>query len=169
MERKTRRRGWPGKNLKPFVELIESVCPEDYTLKTLSEMTGEKVSTLSNILNRDDMKLSKAEKIAQALGYKLRLYFPVRARIGLDFSVRKEDYPQAGNLTGLAKYLYDSNISIDRMCKRLGRAHSVLKNAFANGDIALSTLMNVIDNLGIDIIWKFESLNEDNYEECENF
>ena len=55
------------------------------------------------------------------------------------------------------------------MCKRLGRAHSVLKNAFANGDIALSTLMNVIDNLGIDIIWKFESLNEDNYEECENF
>lgn len=115
------------------------------------------------------MKLSKAEKIAQALGYKLRLYFPVRTRIGLDFSVRKEDYPQAGNLTGLAKYLYDSNISIDRMCKRLGRAHSVLKNAFANGDIALSTLMNVIDNLGIDIIWKFESLNEDNYEECENF
>ncbi len=154
--RKPYNKNWPRKNLGEVVNFLDRQYPEGYSLKQLSEKLGMTCQNISQMFIRDDMKLSRAEAIAQAYGYRLKLYFPVRERIGLDYSVRKVEYVNAGNLSGLAKYIYDSNISLTNMSQRTGRSYNVFFNAFSTGNISIATMYQIIKNLKIDVVWSFE-------------
>ena len=162
--RKIYNKSWPRKNLGELVNFLDRQYPQGYSLDDLSAKFGKSRQYISQTFQRDDMKLSKAEWIAEQYGYHLKLYFPVRERIGLDYSVHKREYPNAGNLAGLEKYIYDSNISINYMSQRIGRANNVLTNAFIRGDIFISTLYEVIKNLNIEVVWSFEKADENTEE-----
>lgn len=157
MTRKAYNKHWPRKNLGEFLNFLDRLYPNGYTLQEISDKTGQSKQYLSNLFTRDDARLSKLEKYAERLGYQLMLYFPQKTRLLADLhdSPRK-DYPNAGNLTGLVRYLQDSNISVNHMSVRLGRSFSLVMNAFRSGDINVSTLYDILKNLNIDVMWKFE-------------
>ena len=160
IERGPYKKGWPRHNLARLTEFLDSQHPDGYTLRDLEQRMGMKQQNISQSFRRDDMKLSKAERIARTYGYRLLLFFPEWERPYPDSLPPKKEYPNAGNLSGLVKYMRDRNITISHMAQRIGHAPNVLSNAFTKGDILLSTLREITDNLKIEVIWSFEPLNE---------
>ena len=148
---------WPRQNLGEFLNFLDRIYPEGYSLQDLSEVTGMTVANLSQMFIRDDAKLSKMEYLASRFGYTLTLFYPQKTRFLSDFhSGNAREYPNAGNLAGLAKYIQDSNISINHMSVRVGRAFCLISNAFKKGDIKLSALYEILKNLNINVIWNYE-------------
>ncbi len=157
MKREAYNKNWPRKNLGELANFLDRQYPQGIVLKDMAARTATTVQNLSQMFVRDDMKLSRAEGIVRAYGCRLMLYFPEKARLGLDYSPKVlRPFPNAGNLAGLARYIADSNISINHMSQRIGRANSVLTTAFTRGDIFISTMYSILANLGIDVIWSFE-------------
>lgn len=152
---------WPRKNLGEFLNFLDRLYPGGYSLQDLSDATGMTVPNLSQMFIRDDAKLSKMEELAGKFGYSLTLYYPQKTRFLAEMhSVPEKHYPNAGNLAGLAKYIQDSNISINHMSIRVGRAFCLISNAFKKGDIKLSALYEILKNLNINVIWTFEKIEQ---------
>jgi hypothetical protein len=148
---------WPKKNLGEIVNFIEKQFPQGLYISVIAKKLDKTPQYISGLFNKDDMKLSKAEEIADIFGYRLRLYFPVKEYPwGMQAPEPKRPFPNAGNLTGLVRYLSDSNITVNNMSKRIGKSNSVLTDAFNKGDILISTLYLIINNLDIEVIWIFE-------------
>lgn len=157
MARKPYTKRWPRKNLGEFLNFLDRIYPEGYSLQDLSEATGMTQQNLSQMFTRDDAKLSKIEYLAGKYGYVLTLYYPQKTRLLESLHTRKEcTYVNAGNLAGLQKYIQDSNITINHMSDRVGRNFCVIANAFKKGDIKLSALYEILKNLNINVIWNFE-------------
>ena len=147
---------WPRKNLGDLVSFLEEINPQGINVTSLANRLGGSAGNISNMFCRDDMKLSKAEQIARAYGYKLLLYFPKRDPDDT-FGVApfKLNYPNAGNLTGLVEYIRDSGYSITFFSEQSGIGRNILQRAFTNGDISLATLNHILDTMGLCVIWKF--------------
>lgn len=154
MKRGCYNKKWPKKNLGELVSLIENEYPEGINLAMLSERVGIAKQYLSYMFKNDKMSLAIAERITNRLGYELKLYFPELRDTPKHPEVMKE-YPNAGNLSGLVNLLSQKNISIHYMSSRINKSDSVLKRAFETGDIQLTTLYTIADNLNIDFIWDF--------------
>lgn len=152
---------WPRKILGELINFLEEMTPEGISLLAISGRTGASPSSISNAFVRDDMKLSKAEEIASRYGYALKLFFPVRRHEdGYVPAKPKKEYPDAGNLTGLIKYIQDSEYSITFVAERNDISPNVLNRAFKSGDISLNTLYRVLDSLNLCVIWRFEKTND---------
>lgn len=150
---------WPRKNLGELIDFLEKVNPEGISLHTLAEKFSVTRASISNMFNKDEMKLSKAEEIARLYGHSLTLFFPQRVhKDGFVPPPPKREFPNAGNLTGLVKYIQDSDYSIAWVAEVNGFSPNVLTRAFENGDISIRTLKRINDNLGLCVIWKFEPL-----------
>lgn len=158
----SKRKNWKGVVLRELISFIEDRHSGDMSLKSIAEVTGLSVGNISAMMIRDDMKLSRAEEIVSAYGFRLRLFFPLR-EYPVTWAVRTTErkYPDAGNLEGLVKYLHDSNITVNHMSTRIGSSHCVIDRAFKTGDIFLSTLYTILENLNIEVIWMYEPLNTD--------
>jgi len=148
---------WPRQNLGEFLNFLDRIYPNGYGLQELSDVTGMTKQNLSQMFVRDDAKLSRMEEFADKFGYVLTLYYPQRTSLlnGLHEGNRRE-FPHAGNLAGLVKYMQDSNITIYHMSVRLGRSSPLITNAFKKGDIKLSALYEILKNLNINVIWNYE-------------
>ena len=153
---RVKRKKWPRKVLGELANFLERFYPNGLSLTGIANDLGMTPQAISNMFRRDDMKLSKAEEIASVYGYRLQLFYPVR--------VYKDDYvppapvrlyPDAGNLTGLVKYIQDSGYSITFVAEHNGMSTSTLTTAFKNGDIQLSTLYRILDCLGLWVSWNF--------------
>jgi len=154
---------WPAKNLADLINFLERTHPEGLVLKDIAQETGISHQHLCQMLMRDDMRLSRVEEIAETLGYTLRLFFPQKVfpyGRPAHLSQRNREFPNAGNLAGLVRYINDSGMTVFHMSQRIGRANNVIKNAFETGNIAVSTLLDITDNLGITIEWSFEPKTE---------
>lgn len=151
---------WPRKTLGEVINFLEERHPEGLKIDDISRNIGLTPQGVTNMFMRDDMRLSKAEKIIEAYGYKLRLYFPVRRDKGLNETTIKRDFPKAGNLGGLVRYIKDSGYSIKFVSELSHNYPSVITRAFDTGDIMLSTLQDITDTLGITTVWKFEKINQ---------
>lgn len=152
---------WPRKNLGELVNFLEEQHPEGLSLSALCTSLGVKKGTVSNMFRHDDMHLSRAESIARAYGYTLRLYFPVRKlEDGYLPCPPRVTYDNAGNLAGLVKYIQDSEYGVPFIAERMKVNANTIRRAFRRGDIMMSTLNLMLDTLGICMIWKFEK-NED--------
>lgn len=152
---------WPGKNLGELLNFLEDRHPDGISLKSLSAELGMTIGAISNIFIRDDLKLSKAEEIVRAYGYELHLFFPVRTYpVGFTPPQSDRSFENAGNIAGLAKYIYDSNWTINSVSKNMDIYPTVLTNAFTKGDILLSSLYKITDALGICFFWRFEKLED---------
>ena len=152
------KKAWPRKFLNEIISFIEEQHGYEPSLDDISKKTGLSVANISALFMRDDMKLSRAEDIARKYGCELRLFFPLKEYpIEWESHVSRREFPNAKNLSGLVKYLYDSNITINHMSKRIGRSNMMIMKAFSTGDIFLSNLYQIIDNLNIDVIWIFEN------------
>lgn len=151
---------WPAKNLGELIHFLETQHSEGLSIKSISKKTGMTQQNISYLFNKDDMKLSKAESVVQAYGCTLKLFFPQRIWkfqiTGLTRNKPRREFPNAKNLSGLVKYMNDSNKTINSMCKDMGINNSVLTSAFNNGDIYISTLYDVAEHLGIEFVWSFE-------------
>ncbi|MBQ8482887.1 MAG: hypothetical protein IJ504_01120 [Bacteroidales bacterium] len=156
------KKAWPRKNLKELIAFIEEQHGYEPSLEELSQKTGLSVANISAIFIRDDMKLSRAEAIARKYGHELKLFFPLKEYpIEWESHISRREFPNAGNLSGLIKYMYDSNISINHMSRRINRSHMMINKAFSKGDIFISSLNQIIDNLNIDVIWMFEKMTKE--------
>ena len=156
------RKRWPAKNLGELLNFLEDLHPDGLSLKELSEELGITVQAISNIFIRDDLKLSKAEDIVRSYGYELRLFFPVKTYpVGIEPPQNERSFENAGNIAGLAKYIYDSNWTINSVSRSMDIYPTVLTNAFTKGDILLSSLYKITDSLGICFFWKFIKTNAD--------
>ena len=151
------KKAWPRKILNELITFIEEQHDYEPSLEDISQKTGLSVSNISAQFMKDDMKLSRAEEIARSYGYELKLFFPLK-EYPFEWAnhISRREFPDAGNLSGLVKYLYDSNISITYMSKRINKHVTLLMNAFKKGDIFLSSLHQVTTNLNINVIWIFE-------------
>ena len=155
---------WPRQNLAELLRFLDRMHPEGLSLKTVSEKIRHTQQYVSQTFMKDDMKLSKAEMIARCYGYSLRLMYPKKDPLLIDRSQHYRTFPNSGNLHGLVEYLNDSNISINHMSQRIGKANSVITEAFNKGDIMLSTLYEIIRNLGIEVYWYFDEYKIHEYE-----
>lgn len=155
-----KKKKWPKKNLGEFIGFLEDNFGDSrgIYIKAIADKLDTTPQNISALFIKDDMKLSKIEKWTNMLGFELTLYFPEKD-IVLHPSpfVKPEKYPGAGNLTGLIKYIGDSNISVHYMAQRIGCAPQTINKAFVNGDIFISTLYKMTNNLKINIIWEFNS------------
>ena len=159
---KPNKKKWPRKILGEMINFLEEVTPEGLSLGSISEHTGCSKSSISNLFVHDDMKLSKAEEIAEMYGYTLRLFFPERRyEDGYVPAPPKKSYPDAGNLKGLVKYIQDSEYSINFVAERNNMSSNVLNRAFKCGDISLSTLYRVLDSLNLCVLWRFEKTDNE--------
>lgn len=155
---------WPGKNLGELLNFLDRMHPEGLTLEALGRQMGMTPGAVSNLFMRDDMKLSKAEAIVRSYGYELKLFFPVRTFAeGIEPPKHGKTFDGAGNLKGLAQYIYDSNWTINYVATEMGMYNKMLTSAIKRGDIFLSKLYAVTNALGIYFIWKYEN-NDDNVE-----
>ena len=159
-ERKAYIKSWPRQNLAELLQFLEQRHPGGLKLRDFSERSGLTQQYASSIFRRDDMRLSLAEKIADTYGYQLKLYFPQKEyKFGIvpeGLSKYRKDYPNAGNLSGLAKYMQDSMRTINSLSEAVGLNYSVIKDAFNKGDIYISTLYKILKNLNIQVLWSFE-------------
>lgn len=162
MSRSIYKKSWPRKNLGELVNFLEKMHPEGLALKALSDKIGITQQGLSSLFSRDDTKLSRAEKIAKCYGYTLKLYFPIRTFPieGITVPPPKKIYRNAGNLSGLVRYINDSNYNIGYVANLIKAYPSLLNHAFESGDIQISKLYQILDALNICAIWKFEKDNE---------
>lgn len=149
-------KSWPRKNLGELLNFLEQMHPEGISLKALSAKLGMTPGAISNIFMRDDMKLSKAESIVRAYGYELKLFFPTRTfPEGITPPQHGKTFDTAGNLQGLARYIYDGNRTINYVAHSMGMYATMLSNSIKKGDIFLSKLYNVTDSMGICFYWKY--------------
>ena len=156
-------KSWPRKNLGELLNFLEQMHPEGISLKALSGRLGMTPGAISNLFMRDDMKLSKAETIVRAYGYELKLYFPAKVYAeGIEPPKHGLTFDNAGNLKGLAQYIYDSNWTINFVAHSMGMYATMLSNSIKRGDIFLSKLYNVTDALGICFEWRYEKKTEPN-------
>lgn len=148
---------WPKKNLGELVNFLEEIYPGGINLSMLSAELGKSVGSWSNMFNRDDLKLSKAEQIAEHFGYTLRLMFPARTFLN-DYHppVRIQPFETAGNLTGMYLWIRDSGMSISQVAARMDIMGNVIKRALSTGDIQISTLNLFADTFDVNILWQFE-------------
>lgn len=157
---KVHKKAWPGKVLGEVISFIEREHGCIPSLETIAEKTGLSTAVISAMFMRDDMKLSRAEYIASCYGYELKLFFPIKEYpLGWEVHAAKRNFPNAGNLSGLARYLHDSNITVFNMSKRIGRNIMMLTNALTKGDIFLSNLEQITENLNIKVLWIYEKKN----------
>ena len=147
---------WPRKNLGEIINFLEQIYPEGISIDVLSKKLGVTKGSVSNMFVHDNMKLSKAEEISRIYGFSLSLFFPKR-HYGDDYEPPKTryDFPNAGNLTGLVRYFQDSGYSLSLVAEKNHISPNVLTRAFRSGDINLKTLNNILDELGLCVIWKF--------------
>lgn len=151
-----KKKKWPRKNLGELLNFLEEQHPEGLSLYALAERMKMERGGVSNMFRKDDMKLSKAEEIARRYGYELRLFFPIRRYDdGYIPQPPKIQYNNAGNLSGLVKYIQDSEYSVSFVAEKTGVAPIVLHHAFKTGNIKISTLNALLDHLGLCVIWKF--------------
>ena len=154
------KKSWPRIVLNELITFIEQQHGYLPSLKEISEKTGLSVNNVSAMFIKDDMKLSRAEEIIRAYGYELKLFFPLK-EYPHDWgkhSTRRE-FDNSGNLTGLVQYLKDSNITINHLRMRIGCHHSVIDQAFNSGNISLSYLYKIVENLNINVLWIYEKMN----------
>lgn len=161
MSREIYNKNWPRKNLGELVRFLEKMHPEGLALKTLSEEIGITQQALSSLFSKDDAKLSRIEQIVRCYGHELKLFFPLRTFPveGIEIPPPKKTFPNAGNLSGLIRYINDSNYSIKYVAGLIPRYPSLLTRAFETGDILMSNLYQVLDALDICVIWKFVKTN----------
>lgn len=165
MERKSAyNKRWPRKNLGELLNFIEERHGTDQlSLQELSEDLEMTRGGASSAFRKDDMKLSKVQQIARKYGYRLDLYFPVRTYSdGYVAPKPRRQYPNAGVLTGLVKYIQDSGYSIQFVAEKMNVSPQCIHRAFNNGDISISLLNDFVDALGICVIWKFEKESQEN-------
>lgn len=158
MRTKQYNKHWPKKNLGSLVSFLEERHPEGLSLSTLAGELGVTKASISNMFNKDDIKLSKAETIAEHYGYRLKLFFPLK-RYPENYMppVRiKETFPNAGNLEGMYVYIRDSGMRLVDAANKCGITRKSLANALTKGDIQLSVLNQFLDGFEICVIWKFE-------------
>lgn len=160
--RPTYKKKWPSKNLGELVNFLYDRHPEGIRIKELAERLDTTPQNISWMFTRDDMKLSKAEAIAGAYGYALHLYFPLKEVLGMTASsAQRRSFPNAGNLSGMVQYIYDSNYSINFVSIQMGKSPELLTRAFNSGDMQISTMYRVIDTLGIYVIWEFQKIEDE--------
>jgi lambda repressor-like predicted transcriptional regulator len=151
------RKQWPRKNLGAFIDFLEERYPDGLSLQKLSEDIGVTVGALSNMFNRDNVKLSRIEEIADKYGYTLKLYFPSRNFAdGEKPEPFIKEYHNTGNLYGMYKYIRDSGYSIEFVSEQMDVSNSVVKHALEKGDMQISMLNRFLEACGICCIWKFE-------------
>lgn len=158
-----KKKKWPRKTLGELVNFLEQCYPEGLSLEKIADDLNTTPQAVSNMFRRDNMKLSKAEAIINAYGYRLELFYPIRVfSDGYKPHEPPRLYPNAGNLKGLVKYIQDSEWSITFVAEQSHMSTSVLTKAFDKGDILLSTLYEVLDSLGMTITWKWFKINKNN-------
>ena len=151
---------WPRKNLGELVNFLENIYPEGLSLEILKKDFGKTVGSWSNTFNRDDLKLSRAERIAEHYGYTLKLMFPKRTFLN-DYHppVRIKPVEDAGNLQGMYLWIRDSGMSAAQVAERMKVTVSVINRALSTGDIQISMLNRFTDAFGITVIWEFNKKN----------
>lgn len=157
--RKTYVKKWPRKNLGEMLNFLETMHPEGLRLDVLAKKMECTVNNVSAVFLKDDMKLSKAEAIARLYGYELKLLFPVREfNPGEKVPEPKKKYENAGNLSGLARYISDNEYRLTMVSFASKCNEQVISRALTNGDILISTLYKIIEGLDISVIWRFEKI-----------
>lgn len=161
MQKKVYKKKWPRKILGELANFLEGFCPDGGSLQDLSEKISCSEAWISGVFCKDDMKLSKAEDIVRRLGYELNLFFP-QAEFGPGQNPPKPRYvfANAGNLAGLIKYINDNEYKLSMVAWWTHVNEPVIRNAFAKGDILLSTLYAMVEAMGIDMIWDFQKIDD---------
>lgn len=155
------RKRWPGKNLGEVLGFLESIFPEGVSGRTLAEDLGVTPQSVSGLFSKDDMWLSKAEEIARIYGHELRIFFPLRKQYEwFTPPPPRQEFPNAGNLSGLVQYINDSGWTVSHAANVIGRTPTSLFRALNKGDIRISYLNDILDALGICAIWKFVPENK---------
>lgn len=158
-------KSWPGNNLGELIAFLKTTEPGGLSLRKLAERLGVTQACISNTFCRDDMKLKRAEDICRAYGYRLSLYFPTEYygfNEGFEKKEYKDKYPNAGNLSGLVKYIMESGFSPSYVAHGMNMSPGVLIKAFTTGDISIKTLYLCADSLKIEIEWRFEKEDKTN-------
>lgn len=151
---------WPRRNLSEIIRFLENVTEGKMTLKSLSEKMGTTEQNISNMFLRDDMRLSRAMKIAKLYGYRLTILFPKWKDYGIPPLTKKQEYPNAGQLQGLIDYTYNANWTKHKLSQFTKLSYDCINQAFATGDIKLSYLYRIMAELNIDAKWVFEKIEE---------
>lgn len=156
-----KRKTWPRKNLGEVCNFLDKVYPGGYSLQDLARDFDTSPQAVSNWFRRDDMTLAHAEEIGRIYGYGLTLYFPTRNfNDGYIPGEPTRKFNNAGNLTGLIKYIQDSEWSIAFVAEQTGVANQTLTRAFEKGNIRLSTLNKIVDGLGLVIQWEYKKTKQ---------
>lgn len=111
---------------------------------------------ISQMKVKDNMRLSKAEHIAECYGYRLVLAWPNWSeKSGIEPLERKKVHDGAGNLSGLEQYILDSNRTIGSAAQMANIGRGILYRAFSTGDIMLRDLTVLSESLGIEAKWEW--------------
>ena len=155
MQNITYKKRWKGKVLGELLNFLREQHTDGVSIRAVANVLGTTPQCVSAMFVKDDTKLSKVEWIVNKYGYRLSLSYPASDRS--DAPVPKQ-YRTDNNLGGLIKYVFNEGWKISNLSVLTHLNLEVLNRAFSTGDIKMSTLFNITDSLGIDIIWAFNKI-----------
>lgn len=153
MKKARAKKSWPCGRTGPLVEFLLGIYPEGIPLADLASKLGVSVSVISNAFRVDNMHLSRAEAIAKAYGYELRLIYRYRGQYPSD-SVYTPSR-NVGNLSGLEEYCQRMKRTYHFIATNAGFNGRALASAISKGDIMLDRLDTISTCLGLSIDWNF--------------
>ena len=152
---------WPEKNLKELISFLSCQHPGGIRVRAVCEKVGITPQAVSAILHKDDTSLLWVEKLACKYGYKLRLEYtiPKCMQDKGDQDATKQ-YPNAGNLAGLASYATSRGFTINTVAKHLNMNYRVVGRALKTGNIQLSTFHSILNRLDIEVEWVWDPVSQ---------
>lgn len=162
---------YPGKNLKFLLALFDALGHTPGSYGRLTENPNSQSTVLRLQLKEDDMKISRARKIVDTLGYQLEIFFEEKHKpeiendssyiVKLPADIRKaKGESKTPNLQFVADFMKSRKISKRKLAHDIKVSPGAVFTWFTSDDMAVSYLNRIKDTYDVNLQFVITKKND---------